>query len=224
MRRQDLLSSLRQFQRRVAIIGSVAYLIANNPGGLVAMSRGAGDRGEVKPWNLLVRRGGGRDLGGRPGCLEVAFGEGMSGDEVSDVDDAADQMVVESVTLVQPNPPSGPQLVERLPGHQLECLSQVVDAIGAAGFSANSEAAEQVGVDQEIFDLIDADAAGAAGVAVSGVGQVFAAGAGVHAEPVTEHLDVVADPRSGDGEGVGDLFGGGAVVFELYTCFRTVSI
>ena len=68
MRGQDLLSPLRQFQRRVAVIGSVAYLIANNPGGLLAMSRGGGDRGKVKPWNLLIRRGGGRDLGGRPGC------------------------------------------------------------------------------------------------------------------------------------------------------------
>ena len=123
MRGQDLLSPLRQFQRRVAVIGSVAYLIANNPGGLLAMSRGGGDRGKVKPWNLLIRRGGGRDLGGRPGCVEVAFGEGMSGDEVGDVDDAAYQVVVEPVALVQPGPPSGPEFVERLPGHQLECLS-----------------------------------------------------------------------------------------------------
>jgi hypothetical protein len=74
---QDLLSSLRQLQRRVAVVGSVAYLIANNPGGLLAMSRRAGDRRKVKPWNLLIRRNGGRDLGSRPGCIEVAFGEGM---------------------------------------------------------------------------------------------------------------------------------------------------
>ena len=61
------------------------------------------------------------------------------------------------------------------------------------------------------FDLVDADAAGLGGGAVAGVGQVFAAGARVDAEPVAEHFDVVADPRPGDGEGVGDLFGGGAV-------------
>ena len=113
MRRQDLLGSLRQFQRRVAVIGSVAYLIANNPGGLLAMSRGAGDRGKVKPWDLFVGSGGRRDLGRRPGRLEVAFGEGVGGDEVGDVDDAAYQVMVEPVTLVQPRPPSGPQFVER---------------------------------------------------------------------------------------------------------------
>ena len=73
--------------------------------------------------NLLIRRGGGRDLGCRPCCVEVAFGEGMSGDEVGDVDDAAYQVVVEPVTLVQPGPPSGPEFIERLSGHQLECLS-----------------------------------------------------------------------------------------------------
>ena len=111
MRGQDLLSSLRQFQRRVAVIGSVAYLIANNPGGLLAMSRGGGDCGKVKPWNLLIRRGGGRDLGGRPGCVEVAFGEVMGGDEVGDIDDAAYQVMVEPITLVQPRPASGPKFV-----------------------------------------------------------------------------------------------------------------
>jgi hypothetical protein len=32
-------------------------------------------------------------------------------------------VVVEPVTLVQPGPPSGPEFIERLSGHQLECLS-----------------------------------------------------------------------------------------------------
>lgn len=43
--REDLLSPLRQFQRRVATVGSVAHLV-KDPGGLLVMSRG-GDRGEV---------------------------------------------------------------------------------------------------------------------------------------------------------------------------------
>jgi hypothetical protein len=38
-RSQDLLSPLRQFQRRVAVVGSVAHLIAKDPGSLPAMSR-----------------------------------------------------------------------------------------------------------------------------------------------------------------------------------------
>jgi hypothetical protein len=40
---------------------------------------------------------------------------------------------------------------------------------------------------------------------------VLATGTGIHAKPVTEHLDVVADPRSSNGEGLSDLFGRGAV-------------
>jgi hypothetical protein len=47
-RSQDLLSPLRQFQRRVAVVGSVAHPVAKDPGGILAMSRG-GDRGKVHP-------------------------------------------------------------------------------------------------------------------------------------------------------------------------------
>ena len=43
---QDLLRPLRQFQQRVAVVGSVAHLVANDPGRLLAMSRG-GDCGKV---------------------------------------------------------------------------------------------------------------------------------------------------------------------------------
>jgi hypothetical protein len=47
-RSQDLLSPFRQFQRRVAVFGSVAHLVAKDPGGLLAMSRGRGDRGNLQ--------------------------------------------------------------------------------------------------------------------------------------------------------------------------------
>jgi len=43
---QDLLSPLRQFQRRVAVVGSVAHLVAKDTGDLLAMFRG-GDRGKI---------------------------------------------------------------------------------------------------------------------------------------------------------------------------------
>jgi catechol 2,3-dioxygenase-like lactoylglutathione lyase family enzyme len=46
-RSQDLLGPLRQFQRRVAAVGSVAHLVAKDPGGLLAMSR-RGDCGRVR--------------------------------------------------------------------------------------------------------------------------------------------------------------------------------
>jgi hypothetical protein len=44
-RSQDLLSPPRQFQRRVAVVGSVAHLVAKDSGGVLAMSLG-GDRGK----------------------------------------------------------------------------------------------------------------------------------------------------------------------------------
>ena len=43
---QDLLRPLRQFQRQVAVLGSVAHLLAKDPGGLLAMSPG-GDHGKI---------------------------------------------------------------------------------------------------------------------------------------------------------------------------------
>jgi hypothetical protein len=43
------LSSLGYFQRRVAIVGSVAHLVAKDPDSLLAMSRGSGNRGKVHP-------------------------------------------------------------------------------------------------------------------------------------------------------------------------------
>ena len=160
---QDLLGPLRQFERWVAVVGSVAHLVANDPGSLLPMSCSGGDRGEVKPRDFFVGCRGGCDLGRRPGCVEVAFCEGMSRDQVGDIDDAAYQVMVEPITLVQPGPPSGPEFVERLPGHQLECMFEVVYALCAAGFSADPEAAEEVGVDQQVFDLVDPNAAGLRG-------------------------------------------------------------
>ena len=53
-RSQDLLSPLRQFQRRVAAVGSVAHLVAKDPGGLLAMSR-RGDCGKVNPMSHVRR-------------------------------------------------------------------------------------------------------------------------------------------------------------------------
>ena len=84
------------------------------------MSGGGGDRGEVKPGDLFVWSSRYRDLGRHPGRREVVFGEGMGGDEVGDVDDAAYQVVVEPVAL---GPSSRPQPVEGLPSNQLQSLS-----------------------------------------------------------------------------------------------------
>ena len=73
---QDLLGPFRQFERWVVVVGAVAHLVADDPGRFLPMSFGGGDRGQVEPRDLLVGRGGGGDLGGRPGCVEVAFVRG----------------------------------------------------------------------------------------------------------------------------------------------------
>ena len=93
------------------------------------MSSSGGDRGEVKPRHLLVGSGPGRDPGRRLGSVEVAFGDGMNGDQVRHIDDAAYQVMIELVALAQPGPPSGPKFVERLPGHQPQYSSEIVDAV-----------------------------------------------------------------------------------------------
>ena len=51
-------------------------IIANNPGGLLAMSRGAGDRGKVKSWDLLVGSGRGwlGDRRRRPAPVSILAG------------------------------------------------------------------------------------------------------------------------------------------------------
>ena len=138
---QDLLGPLRQFERWVAVVGSVTHLVANDPGSLLPMSCSGGDRAEVKPRDFFGGCRGGCDLGRSPGCVEVASCEGMSGDQVGDVDDAAYQVMVEPVALVQPGPTLRAlacRTAARLPA--ASACPEVVDAVGAAGFSADPEA------------------------------------------------------------------------------------
>jgi hypothetical protein len=127
------------------------------------MSFGFGDGGQVESRDLFVGGGEGGDLCGRSRDGEVMVVEAVSADEVSDVDDGADHVLVEAVPFVQPGPAAGPKFVEWLAGDELKRGPEVGDPFGAAGFTAEAEPAEEVGVDQEALDLIDADAAGLSG-------------------------------------------------------------
>ena len=138
--------------------------------GFVVVAVCGGDGGQVELGDLLVRRGEGGEFGGGPGDGQVALVEGVAGDEVGDVDDGAQQVLVEPVAFVHPGPAAGPELVEGLAGDQAEGPAEVGDAVGAAGFAADAEPAEQVGVDQQVLDLVDADAAVLAGGGVAGIG------------------------------------------------------
>ena len=109
---------------------------------------------------------------GFSGDGEVSCRQAVGGHDVRDVDDRTDQVVVEPVAAVHPGPAGGPELVEGLAGDQGERAAEVGDAVAAAGLAADPEPAEQVSVDEQALDLVDADAASLAGGGLAGVGQV----------------------------------------------------
>jgi hypothetical protein len=119
--------------------------------------------------------------------------EGVGGDGVGDVDDGAGQVVVEAVSFVEPGPGVGAELAERGALDEVEGPGQVGESVLAAGLAAGAQAAEEVGVDEQVLDLVDRDAAADGFGGAAGVGQVRLAGAGVGAEPVAH---VLAYPRA----------------------------
>ena len=193
------------------VVAAVADLVGDEFDGLVGVSFGVEDGGEVEAWGVFVGRGGCRGFGGGACGGQVVCGEVVGAEQVGYVDDAAGEVLVDAVAVEQPGPAAGSEVVERDPGDQLQGLGVVGDAVGALGVAADPEPAEQVEVDQQAVDLVDGDPAGVGGVAVAGVGEVPAAGGRVVAEPVADDFEVVADPRRGETERVADLVGGGAV-------------
>jgi hypothetical protein len=85
------------------------------------------------------------------GGAGVAGVQGVGGDGVGDVDDGAGQVVVEAVSFVEPGPGVGAELAERGSLDQVEGPGQVVEAVLAAGLAAGAQAAEEVGVDEQVL-------------------------------------------------------------------------
>jgi hypothetical protein len=86
---------------------------------------------EVEPWDLLVRRGPYGQFGGGSRHVDLSVTEAAGGDQVGDVDDSAQHVLVEPVTVAQPGPAAGAEFVERPSGDQAERQAQVGDAVGA---------------------------------------------------------------------------------------------
>ena len=87
-------------------------------------------------------------IGGESGAAQVAGFQVVDRDEVRDVDDGADDVVVQPVTLEEPPPTAGAQVAERRALHEPQPLAKVRDPLGAAaGLAADPEAPEQVDVD-----------------------------------------------------------------------------
>ena len=193
------------------VVGAVGDLVTQDQVGVVPVAFGAGDGGEVEVWDLV---GGGSEQGGLgrgASGAGVAVAQGVGGDEVGDVDDGAAQAVIEAVSFVEPGPGVTAELAERGALDEVEGPGQVADAVLAAGLAAGAQAAEDVGVDEQVLDLVDRDAAALGFGGVAGVGQVRLAGAGVGTEPVAHGLGVAAGLGGGDAHCVGELVGGGAV-------------
>lgn len=80
--------------------------------------------------------------------------------------------------------------------------------LSPSGLAADSEPAEQVGVDEQVEDLVDGDVADGGGGRQAGVGEVVVVGARVGAQPLPDRQDVVAGLGFSDVEGVGDFVWG----------------
>jgi hypothetical protein len=154
----DGLRPIGKILRSAVVVRAIADLIAQVLLRLPEMPLGLPDRDQVQPGDLLIRSGLLGDLRGSSGCLEVAGGQRVRGDEVRHVDDRANQVVVDARTFGQPLVAVGPQLVEEGTTDQAQGCRQVGDALGAAGFATDPEPAEQVFIDQDVLQLVDADA------------------------------------------------------------------
>ncbi|MBD3783000.1 MAG: hypothetical protein IE926_08615, partial [Micrococcales bacterium] len=130
---------------------------------LLTVTSGVSDGGEIEQRCVLLRCRVVCSLGGAPGGGDVACVEGVGGDEVGDVDDGAGEVMVEAVAVVEPGPSCGAELGEGFAADEVEGADEVGDAVVAAGLASGAEAAEQVGVDEEVLDLVDGDASGLCG-------------------------------------------------------------
>ena len=155
------------------------------------MSLGSPDRHQIQPRDLLVGGGQLSELRSGSGSREVAGGQRMGGHHVCHVNSGTDQVVVDARTVGQPLVAACPELVEGGTTDQAQGRGQVGHAAGAASFTSDPQAGEQVGIDQDTLQLVDTDAPGQPGPGFQRIGQVLAAGAWIDPEPVAGDADVL---------------------------------
>jgi len=83
-------------------------------------------------------------------------------------------MEVDAVTLVEPFPAVGTELIEGASPDQAEGLVQISQTIRPGRVGSFQETLEQVEVDQKPFDLVDGEPAGPPGRGVARVREVAA--------------------------------------------------
>ena len=205
----DLLGALGQLRWAVLVVGAVGHLLDHDPPFLVVQALSMGDAGQVQAGDVLLRRGTRSGLGSDPGGGVVAAVQVRGDGGVRDVDDRADHVLVQAVSFGQPRPAAVAELVERAPTDQGQCGVQVGDAFGSAAEAAGAQAAEQVGVDEDVDDLVHPVTSGPRGGRLPRAGDVRFAGAGVGPQPVPNDAHVAAGLVDADAHGVGEFLGGG---------------
>jgi hypothetical protein len=140
-------------------------------------------------------------------------GEGVGDDQVGDVDDRDGEVLVDAVAVDQPRPAASlfalDGVVEGAALDEAEGrLRRSAMPSGPPRASPRTRSlTEEVGVDEEVEDLVDGDVSDRGGGREACVGQVVVVGARVGSQPLPDRQDVVAGLGLGDGEGLGDLVG-----------------
>ena len=145
----DLRGSRRQLDRPEFIVGSVED-VAPHPGvGSFDVASGALDLGAIEGCDVVVRRCCDGDLRREISQVEVAFSQGMGGDDVPDVHDRCGHDVVEAVAFEEPAPAVLAEVGEWFAADQVQRGDQVGHALGAATLAAGAEPAEEVEIGED---------------------------------------------------------------------------
>jgi len=102
------------------IVGSVEDVLPHPGVGSVGVAGGALDLGAIEGCDVVVRRCCDRDLRRDISQVEVAFSQGMGGDDVPDVHDRCGHDVVEALAFEEPTPPVLAEVGEWFAADQLQ--------------------------------------------------------------------------------------------------------
>lgn len=108
---------------------------------LVRVSTGGHDGGEVDPGTVLIRHGPYRNPGGPLRGIEVTRGERHRDSEMSDIDDANQEVLVVSA-VSQPDPSLCSESAVRGTSDEVESGQVVNQSVGSAGLSSDAEPPE----------------------------------------------------------------------------------
>src|SRR3954453_10294911 len=136
---QDGLSAVGELGRCCTVVGSVEDAVVEDSRLLLGVAFGSSDRGQVEERDFFEGGGEDRDLGRSPCYRQLAGLQAEGGEEVGDVDDGAEQVLVQPVAVEHPSPAAGPELLEGPTADQGQGSAEVGDPVVAAGFAADPE-------------------------------------------------------------------------------------